>query len=162
MGARLTVHDLLAARGTRRFAMLRVETLDEAEAAHRAGVELLSVPPAMIFDRRFREVAPEVFAFPGEDNYEIGGTGDFLKWAFPLIRHGADAVDGSGALATVRALADRGVPVCGHGPFRRRGPHRPLPRPAACGGQRSRGGVHLPERARQTGLKTCAGQSASA
>lgn len=33
-----TVNDLMAARGTRPFAMLRVETLEEAEAAARAGV----------------------------------------------------------------------------------------------------------------------------
>ena len=33
--------------------MLRVETLDEAEVAQRAGVGLLPVPPAMILDGRF-------------------------------------------------------------------------------------------------------------
>lgn len=114
MGARLTVHDLRAERGRRRFAMLRVETLDEAEAAQRAGVELLSVPPALVLDRRFRDAAPDAFAIPGANFYEIGGTEDFLNWAFPLVRHGADAVYCSGALATVRALADHGVPVCGH------------------------------------------------
>lgn len=109
-----TVRDLRDARGTRPFAMLRVETLDEAEAAARAGVELLSVPPAMILDRRFREVAPDCFAIPGDNFYEIGGTDDFLRWAFPLYKHGADAFYCSGSLATVRAMADHGLPVCGH------------------------------------------------
>lgn len=112
--ARLTVKDLLDARGQHQFAMLRVETLEEAEAAARAGVELLSVPPAMILDRRFREVAPECFAFPGDNFYEIGGTDDFLRWAFPLYKHGADGFYCSGSLATVRAMADHGLPVCGH------------------------------------------------
>jgi 3-methyl-2-oxobutanoate hydroxymethyltransferase len=112
--ARLTVKDLMDARGKHQFAMLRVETLDEAEAAARAGVELLSVPPSMIFDGRFREVAPDCFAFPGDNFYEIGGTDDFLKWAFPLYKHGADAFYCSGSLATVRAMADHGLPVCGH------------------------------------------------
>ncbi len=46
--ARLTVKDLLDQRGKHPFAMLRVETLEEAEAAARAGVELLSVPPGRI------------------------------------------------------------------------------------------------------------------
>ena len=55
MAKRLTVRDLLDQRGKHPFAMLRVETLEDAEAAERAGVELLSVPPAMIMDRRFRE-----------------------------------------------------------------------------------------------------------
>ena len=109
-----TVKDLLDARGKHQFAMLRVETLDEAEAAARAGVELLSVPPAMILDARFREVAPDAFAFPGDNFYEIGGTEDFLKWAFPLYKHGADAFYCSGSLATIRAMADHGLPVCGH------------------------------------------------
>jgi 3-methyl-2-oxobutanoate hydroxymethyltransferase len=112
--ARLTVRDLRDARGKHQFAMLRVETLDEAEAAARAGVELLSVPPAMILDGRFREVAPDCFAFPGDNFYEIGGTDDFLRWAFPLYKHGADGFYCSGSLATVRAMADHALPVCGH------------------------------------------------
>jgi 3-methyl-2-oxobutanoate hydroxymethyltransferase len=111
---RPTVRDLLDARGTRPFAMLRVETLDEAEAAARAGVEMLSVPPAMIMDGRFRDAAPDCFAIPGDNFYEIGGTDDFLRWAFPLFKHGADAFYCSGSLATVRAMADHGLPVCGH------------------------------------------------
>ena len=47
MGKRLTVADLRALRGQRQLAMLRVETLEEAEAAERAGVDMLSVAPAM-------------------------------------------------------------------------------------------------------------------
>lgn len=114
MAKRLTVRDLMEARGTHQFAMLRVETIEEAEAAERAGVELLSVPPAMIYDRRFREAAPTAFAFPGDNFYEIGDTADFLKWAFPLYKHGADGFYCSGSLQTVRAMADHGLPVCGH------------------------------------------------
>lgn len=112
--ARLTVKDLLDQRGKHQFAMLRVETLEEAEAAEKAGVELLSVPPAMIMDRRFRDVAPNAFAFPGDNFYEIGDTADFLKWAFPLFKHGADGFYCSGSLQTVKAMADHGLPVCGH------------------------------------------------
>ena len=114
MGNRLTVADLRDLRGKRQLAMLRVETLEEAEAAERSGVELLSVPPSMIFDRRFRDAAPTAFAFPGDNFYEIGDTSDFLKWAFPLFKAGADGVYCSGSLQTVRALADHGIPVCGH------------------------------------------------
>ena len=111
---RHTVASLRAARGNHSYAMLRVETLDEAAAAEAAGVELLSVPPTMILDPRFREVAPHAFAFPGDNFYEIGGPDDFLRWALPLMKHGADGVYCSGSLATVRLLADHAVPVCGH------------------------------------------------
>jgi 3-methyl-2-oxobutanoate hydroxymethyltransferase len=109
-----TVASLRAARGRHAYAMLRVETLDEAAAAEAAGVELLSVPPAMMLNARFREVAPDAFCFPGDNFYEIGGPDDFLRWALPLIKHGADGVYCSGSLATVRLLADHAIPVCGH------------------------------------------------
>lgn len=111
---RPTVHDLRANRGKHPYAMLRVETLAEAEAAAKAGVELLSVPPAMVHDRRLREVAPDAFIIPGDNYFEIGGTDDFLRWAMPLMKQGADAVYCSGSLRTVRELADHGIPVCGH------------------------------------------------
>lgn len=109
-----TVADLLANRGKRPYAMLRVETIEEAAAAHAAGVELFSIPPAMIHDPRFRQVAPSAFAFPGENYYEIGDTAAFLKWAMPLMAAGADALYCSGSLKTVRELADHAIPVCGH------------------------------------------------
>lgn len=114
MAQRLTVRDLLDQRGKHKFAILWVETLEEPEAAECEAVELLSVPPAMIMDHRFRAVAPTAFAFPGDNFYEIGDTADFLKWAFPLYKAGADGFYCSGSLQTVRAMADRGLPVCGH------------------------------------------------
>jgi len=94
--------------------MLRVETLEEAAAAETAGVDLISVPPAMLADSKFREVAPNAFAIPGDNFWEIGETQDYIRWAFPLFKQGADAVYCSGSLATIGALADHGIPVCGH------------------------------------------------
>lgn len=114
MGKRLTVADLRALRGQRQLAMLRVETLEEAEAAERAGIDMLSVPPALILDPRFRDAAPTAFTVPGDNFYEIGTTDDFIRWAFPLYKAGADAVYCSSSPATIRALADHGIPVCGH------------------------------------------------
>jgi 3-methyl-2-oxobutanoate hydroxymethyltransferase len=111
---RPTVADLLANRGRHQYAMLRVETLAEAAAAEAAGVELLSIPPAMLHDPQFREVAPNAFACPGDNYFEIGDTGAFLKWAMPLMKAGADALYCSGSLNTVRELAEHAIPVCGH------------------------------------------------
>jgi 3-methyl-2-oxobutanoate hydroxymethyltransferase len=68
----------------------------------------------MVFDRRFRDAAPDAFIFPGDNFYEIGTTDDFLHWAFPLFKQGADAFYCSGSLGTIRAMADHGLPVCGH------------------------------------------------
>ncbi len=112
--SRPTIADLLANRGKHQYAMLRVETLDEAAAASAAGVELFSVPPSMLLDPRFRQLAPNAFACPGDNYYEIGDTAAFMKWAMPMIKAGADAVYCSGSLSTVRELAENAVPVCGH------------------------------------------------
>ena len=109
-----TVADLLANRGKHQYAMLRVETIDEAAAAAIAGIELFSIPPAMIHDPRFRAVAPSAFVFPGDNFYEIGDTAAFMRWAMPLYKAGADGVYCSGSLGTVRELADHAIPVCGH------------------------------------------------
>lgn len=109
-----TVADLLAGRGKHQYAMLRVETIDEAAAAQAAGVELFSIPPAMIHDPRFRQVAPTAFACPGENFFEIGDTSAFMKWAMPLFKAGADGVYCSGSVGTVRELAAHAIPVCGH------------------------------------------------
>ena len=114
MAKRPTVADLLANRGKHQYAMLRVETLDEAQAAATAGIQILSTPPAMILNPRFREVAPAVFSMPGDNFYEIGGTDEFLRWAIPLYKAGADGFYCTGSLKTVRELADHGLPVCGH------------------------------------------------
>lgn len=111
---RWTVESLREARGRRTLPMLRVETLDEAAAAEAAGVDLISVPPAMLADPRFRQIAPNAFAIPGDNFWEIGDTADYVRWAFPLFKLGADAIYCSGSLKTVRALADHGIPVCGH------------------------------------------------
>ncbi len=109
-----TVADLLANRGKHQYAMLRVETMEEAEAAALAGVEMFSIPAAMIHDPRFREVAPTAFAFPGDNFYEIGDTSAFMKWAMPLFKAGADGFYCSGSLKTVREMAEHALPVCGH------------------------------------------------
>lgn len=45
---RPTVADLLSMKGKRQLTMLRVMTLEEAEAAEKARIDLVSVPPALL------------------------------------------------------------------------------------------------------------------
>lgn len=111
---RLTVADLRALKGERQLSMLRVESLQEAEAAERAGIDMVSVPPEMMLDPDFRDAAPTVFAIPGANFYEIGTTDDFVRWAFRLYKASADAVYCSASIRTIRCLAEEGIPVCGH------------------------------------------------
>jgi 3-methyl-2-oxobutanoate hydroxymethyltransferase len=111
---RPTVGDIRALKGKCQFTMLRVESLQELEAAEKAGIEFVSVPPELMLLPEFREVAPGVFAVPGVNFYEIGTTDDFIRWAFRLYKASADAVYCSASLVTVKRLAEEAIPVIGH------------------------------------------------
>jgi 3-methyl-2-oxobutanoate hydroxymethyltransferase len=110
---RPTVADLLSIKGQRQLTMLRVVTLEEAEAAEKAGIDLVSVPPALL-GLEFREAAPTVFAFPGLEYGDFVTAEDYLRGAFQAMRAGGDAVYCAAGLSTVRRLREEGIPVCGH------------------------------------------------
>lgn len=111
---RPTVADLRAMKGERQLSMLRVMTLEEAEAAERAGVDIVSVPPSLVLDPQYRDAAPSLFTMPGENFFEIGTADDFVRWAFRMLKADADAVYCSASYATIRRMADEAVPVIGH------------------------------------------------
>lgn len=110
---RPTVADLQAMKGKRQLTMLRVVTLEEAAAAEQAGIDLVSVPPALL-GPAFREAAPTVFAFPGLEYGDFITAEDYLRGAFQVMKAGADAVYCAAGLSTVRRLREEGIPVCGH------------------------------------------------
>lgn len=112
--SRPTVADIRAMKGRRQYTMMRVVTLEELAAAEQAGIDMVSVPPELMLDPRFREAAPDIFAVPGMNFYEIGTADDFVRWAFRLYKASADAVYCSASYATVKRLADEGIPVIGH------------------------------------------------
>ena len=111
---RPTVADLRAIKGKRQLTMLRVLNLDEAAAAEQAGVDIVSVPPNLVCDPRYREVAPSLFTMPGDNFFEVGTADDFVRWAFRLYKAGADAVYCSASYATIKRMADEAIPVIGH------------------------------------------------
>jgi len=111
---RPTVADLRAIKGKRQLTMLRVMTLEEAEAAERAGVDIVSIPPELILNPQYRDAAPSLFSMPGENFYELGTSDDFVRWAFKMYKASADAVYCSASYATVKAMADENIPVIGH------------------------------------------------
>jgi 3-methyl-2-oxobutanoate hydroxymethyltransferase len=111
---RPTIADLRAMKGKRQLTMLRVMTLEEAEAAEKAGIDIVSVPPELCLDPRYREVAPTLFTMPGENFFEIGTADDFVRWSFKMYKGGADAVYCSAGYATIKRMADEAIPVIGH------------------------------------------------
>jgi 3-methyl-2-oxobutanoate hydroxymethyltransferase len=88
--------------------------MEEAEAAEKAGIDIVSITPELILDPAYREVAPSLFSMPGENFYEIGTADDFVRWAFKMYKAGADAVYCSASYATVKRMADEAIPVIGH------------------------------------------------
>jgi 3-methyl-2-oxobutanoate hydroxymethyltransferase len=111
---RPTVADLRAMKGKKQLSKIRVFTMEEVEAAARAGVEILSVTPELILNPAFRDAAPDVFAIPGSVNSFFALKDDVMRDAFRFIRAGADAVYCAASLDTIRSLADEHVAVCGH------------------------------------------------
>lgn len=111
---RPTVADLKALKGKGQRTMLRYFTLDEAAAAEAAGIDIASVPPELVTDPRYREVAPSVFSMTGKTHLEYGGAEDYLRFAGEMLGRGADALYCSGSLQTVERLAREYIPVVGH------------------------------------------------
>jgi 3-methyl-2-oxobutanoate hydroxymethyltransferase len=111
---RPTVADVRANKGKYQYTMMRVENWEELAAAEEAGIDMVSVPPEMLVEKRFRDVAPSLFAVPGQSLYETGTSDDILRWAFQMINAGADAIYCAASFPVVRRLADEAVPVIGH------------------------------------------------
>jgi len=111
---RPTIADLRAIKGKKQLTMLRVMTLEEAEAAEKAGVDIVSIPPELLLNPHYRDAAPSLFSMPGENFYEIGTADDFVRWSFRMVKAGADAVYCSASYATVKRMADEAIPVIGH------------------------------------------------
>jgi 3-methyl-2-oxobutanoate hydroxymethyltransferase len=111
---RPTIADLRAMKGKRQLTMLRVTSMEEAEAAEKAGIDIVSITPELMLDPAYRDAAPTLFSMPGDNYYEIGTADDFVRWSFRMIKAGADAVYCSASYATIKRMADEAVPVIGH------------------------------------------------
>lgn len=111
--SRPTIADLRSLKGQRQLSMLRVETLNEAHAAQQAGIDMLSVPPALL-GPAFREAAPTCFAIPGLEYGDFVTAEEYLRAAFAAMRSGGDAVYCAASMGIVRRLREEGIPVCGH------------------------------------------------
>lgn len=111
---RPTVANLRALKGKRQLTMLRVMTLNEAEAAEQAGIDFVSVPAEVVTHARYRSVAPTLFSMTGLTHLEAGTRDDYLRFALTMMNSGADAVYCSGSTDTIAHLAREHVPVVGH------------------------------------------------
>ncbi len=111
---RLTVSDLAALKGVRQLTMLRIFTLDDAAAAENAGIDVVSAPPELVSNPRYRRVAPSLFTLTGKSHLEAGSADEHLRWAGDMLMAGADCIYCSGSMDRVEHLAKEYVPVVGH------------------------------------------------
>jgi 3-methyl-2-oxobutanoate hydroxymethyltransferase len=112
---RPTVADIRANKGKYQYTMMRVENWDELAAAEAAGIDMCSVPPELLVQKQFRDVAPSIFAVPGMPLYGAPAAQDeYLSWAYKMMEAGADAVYCAASFATIKRMADDYIPVIGH------------------------------------------------
>jgi 3-methyl-2-oxobutanoate hydroxymethyltransferase len=110
-----TVADIRANKGKYQYTMMRTETWDELAAAQAAGIDMVSVPPEMLEQKHFRDVAPTLFAVPGMALYSApASVDDYMRWAFRMMAAGADAVYCAASFDTVERMAKDYIPVIGH------------------------------------------------
>ncbi len=103
--------DLLSMKGERQLTMLRVMTLEEAEAAEKARHDLVSV--RRLPRPRISRGGPSVFAFPGLEYGDHVDRRGLYPRRLSSAEGGGDAVYCAASLSTVRRMREEGIPVCG-------------------------------------------------
>ena len=111
---RPTVADLRSRKGQGQLTMLRIFTIEEAEAAEQAGIDVVSLPPELLTHPRYREVAPSLFSMTGMTHLEYGSRDEYRRFAGKMLQADGDAIYCSGGLETVHYLAEDHIPVVGH------------------------------------------------
>jgi 3-methyl-2-oxobutanoate hydroxymethyltransferase len=91
-----TIADLRALKGRGQLSMLRIYTIEEAEAAEQAGIDIVSLTPELLTNPRYRQVAPSLFSMTGMTHLEYGTRDDYRRFAVRMLEAGGDAVYCSG------------------------------------------------------------------
>ena len=108
----LTVADLVAGKGQRKFTQITTNTVDEAAAAAAAGIDMMICNSRNVAavrqgnDTLFLTAAIALPLYPTAD--------DVLREAFRAMELGADAVMTQRSLDIVTMLAREDIPVMGH------------------------------------------------
>jgi 3-methyl-2-oxobutanoate hydroxymethyltransferase len=109
----LDIHDLLAAKGQRKWLQVHVDSGPEAAAAEAAGIPILSCEPDHTLEP-IRAAAPLAFISAGMPHGSVASPDEAVRAGFAILRRGADAVYCSHSPHFVEAMAREGIPVTGH------------------------------------------------
>lgn len=109
---KLTVGDIIAAKGKRKFTQVNASSEEEAAAANAAGIDMVICDRTMI--REARQSAPELFLTAVLPLAQLPSADDVLRAAFAAMADGADGVFTQREPAIVEVLARAGIPTAGH------------------------------------------------
>ena len=110
---KLTVADLLAQRGVVQRTNVFVVSPEEAEAAERAGIDLITVDGRLLTPE-IRSAAPNTCFIGGLAFGHLATTDDYLRAACELYELGCDAFYCAAGLATIERLSAERLPIVGH------------------------------------------------
>lgn len=113
MTKKLTVHDVLASKGQRKWLQVHVDSGPEAAAAQEAGILVLSCEPDHTLEP-IREAAPLALVSAGMPHGSVSSPTEAIREGFRILRRGADAVYCSHSPHFIEAMAREGIPVTGH------------------------------------------------
>ena len=108
----LTVADLRAAKGKRKFTQVTAITSEEAAAASQAGIDIITTNSPLTSE--VRKGAPELFLHTAIPLTDYTSESSVIDAAFEALGDGADAVYTLRGLRMVSILAEMSMPVMGH------------------------------------------------
>lgn len=107
------LHQLLSAKGQRKWVQLHVDSAAEAVAAFEAGIAVLSCEAGPVL-QAIRAAAPLAFLSAGVPHGRMHSPDDARRIGFATLEQGADAVYVSQSPQMIEAMAREGIPVTGH------------------------------------------------
>lgn len=110
---KLSVHELMASKGKRKWLQLHVDSPAEGAAAVEAGIRVISCEPDHNLEA-LRRAAPEAFLSAGMPHGAVATLDEAVRLGFEILRRGADAVYCSHSPKFVEAMARESIPVTGH------------------------------------------------
>ncbi len=108
----VTVADMQAQKGRRKWTQVTANTEEEAAAAAEAGIDMIICNSANV--ERVRAGNDTLFLTAAITIPDFPTTEDIMREAFRALGLGADAVMTARSMDVVRALAREDIPVMGH------------------------------------------------
>ncbi len=116
MSTKLTVKEILSAKGKKKLAEVYTHNQLEAEACERAGIDMI-ISSENNDIQSIRDCAKNTFFTVGLSYGKYLNEYEILRRSFSLLENGADAIYCPQSIKLIKAISDEGIPVIGHTGF---------------------------------------------